>query len=135
MLRWKPYKFGETSLANLATLDIRLQDLLKEAIKYIDFTIVEGYRDRIRQEELFEKGLTKARFGESKHNVYPSLAVDIAPYPSLYKDREQFIFLAGHIMAIGKRRNLLIRWGGDWDRDNDLTDNNFDDLPHFELTD
>ena len=24
-------------------------------------------------------------------------------------------------------------WGGDWDGDTDLNDNNFDDLVHFEL--
>jgi peptidoglycan L-alanyl-D-glutamate endopeptidase CwlK len=26
-----------------------------------------------------------------------------------------------------------IRWGGDWDMDNDLSDNTFNDLVHFEL--
>jgi peptidoglycan L-alanyl-D-glutamate endopeptidase CwlK len=26
-----------------------------------------------------------------------------------------------------------IRWGGDWDSDDIFDDQNFDDLPHFEL--
>ena len=28
---------------------------------------------------------------------------------------------------------LKIRWGGDWDMDTQVKDNNFDDLPHFEI--
>ena len=30
-------------------------------------------------------------------------------------------------------KGIPLRWGGDWDVDTELKDNDFDDLPHFEL--
>ena len=30
---------------------------------------------------------------------------------------------------------VRLRWGGDWDSDLEVDDNDFDDLPHFELVD
>jgi hypothetical protein len=30
---------------------------------------------------------------------------------------------------------VKLRWGGDWDSDKDTKDQNFNDLPHFELID
>jgi len=37
------------------------------------------------------------------------------------------------VMGVAKQMNLPIRWGGDWDMDNDLDDSNFLDLVHFEI--
>jgi hypothetical protein len=31
--------------------------------------------------------------------------------------------------------NIKIRWGGDWDSDNIMKDQTFNDLPHFQLED
>ena len=31
--------------------------------------------------------------------------------------------------------NIKIRWGGDWDSDNIMKDQTFNDLPHFEIID
>ena len=36
-------------------------------------------------------------------------------------------------MGVASQMGIKIRWGGDWDRDTDLSDNRFNDLPHFEL--
>jgi peptidoglycan L-alanyl-D-glutamate endopeptidase CwlK len=77
----------------------------------------------------------------SKHNETPSRAVDIAPYPIDWEARGRFHVLAGHMMMAfhglqeeGEIRDTLdLRWGGDWDRDHVLDDQQFDDLPHFEL--
>lgn len=56
----------------------------------------------------------------------------------LAKIQARFYYFAGRILQIadqcyreGKTKELL-RWGGDWDKDHDFTDQNFDDLPHFE---
>jgi hypothetical protein len=36
-------------------------------------------------------------------------------------------------MAIAAQMDVKLRWGGDWDQDTQVKDNNFDDLWHFEL--
>jgi hypothetical protein len=35
--------------------------------------------------------------------------------------------------AIAQEEGFHIRWGGDWDGDGDLTDQQFDDLFHIEV--
>ena len=57
----------------------------------------------------------------------------MAPYPLDWDDRERFQYFAGFVLGTAKQLNLDIRYGGDWDSDNDLKDNNFDDLVHFEI--
>jgi len=127
------YQFSEKSKDEFVSCHPKLMDVLSEAIKYTDFTILEGYRDPKRQDQLFRKGLSKAKAGESKHNSFPSMAVDLAPYPIDWKDTERFALLAGHILAISKRMGYNIRWGKDWDQDGDLNDQTFNDYAHFEL--
>ena len=51
----------------------------------------------------------------------------------MYRSTKHFYFLAGIIKAIANKRNIKIRWGGDWDDDNDFKDQHFNDLGHFEL--
>jgi peptidoglycan L-alanyl-D-glutamate endopeptidase CwlK len=69
----------------------------------------------------------------SKHNSKPSLAVDIAPYPIDWADDERFYFLAGIIKAASHQVGVKVRWGGDWDSDDDFHDQTFMDLGHFEI--
>lgn len=127
-------KFGERSLKVLKTCDPRLQTVLNRAIKLMDITILEGHRDNDRQNQLLDMGLTKLKGGLSKHNLEPSKAVDAAPYPINWEDKERFAYMAGLIKGIGSEMGVKIRWGGDWDSDGELSDNRFNDLPHFEIT-
>ena len=52
---------------------------------------------------------------------------------TMWDDINQFYLMAGHIQSIAIRLGYKIRWGGDWDRDGDLTDQTFMDLGHFEI--
>ena len=72
-------------------------------------------------------------FPKGRHNALPSKAVDVAPYPIDWEDREGFILFAGYVLGVASQLGLNIRWGGDWDGDFDLSDNEFDDLVHFEM--
>jgi len=51
----------------------------------------------------------------------------------MWDDINQFYLMAGHIQSIATRLDYEIRWGGDWDRDGELTDQTFMDLGHFEI--
>ena len=119
------------------TLDERLQRLVTRIRDEVtDVSLIYGYRDRIEQTTLFENGLSKLRYPLSKHNSKPSLAVDLQPYP--YPDYEPKLwgalgYIAGRAHQIAREEGFEIRWGGDWDGDGDLTDQNFDDLFHIEV--
>lgn len=126
-------KFSRKSLSRLETCHPDLQKICKEAIKHYDFSILEGHRTNERQEELFHEGRTKLKGGESKHNIYPSVAIDLAPYPIDWNDKTRFYHFAGFIKGIANVMGIKLRWGGDWNSNNNFKDQSFFDLPHFEL--
>tara|TARA_Y100000361_G_scaffold5173_1_gene4469 strand:- start:183 stop:563 length:381 start_codon:yes stop_codon:yes gene_type:complete len=123
------YKFGKRSRDRLKGVDSRLVNVLNELIKIMDVTVIEGLRSAERQKELLAKGASKVKY--SKH--MEGKAVDIAPYPIDWDDRERFHYMGGMIRGIAKALNLDIRWGGDWDSDGEIKDNKFDDLVHIEI--
>ena len=125
------YKFGKRSRNRLKGVDSRLVNVLNELIKIMDVTVIEGLRSAERQQELLKKGATKVKY--SKH--MEGKAVDIAPYPIDWDDRERFHYMGGMVRGIAKALNLNIRWGGDWDSDGEIKDNRFDDLVHIEIKD
>ena len=122
-------RFGRRSKERLKGVNVKLVNVVNELIKIMDVTIIEGLRSKERQEQLLAEGKTKTRY--SKH--IEGKAVDLAPYPIDWNDRERFHYMGGMIRGIGKQMNVNIRWGGDWNKDFQVADNQFDDFPHFEL--
>ena len=118
-------KFSNKSKEKLVTCDIRLQNICHEAIKIMDFSVICGYRDEEAQNSLFEKGMTKAKWGESEHNNIPAKAVDLLPYPSGWDDKYKLYELAGVIGAVAFSQGVKIKWGRDF--------KSFFDGAHFEL--
>lgn len=124
-------KFGKRSKERLKGVDTKLVNVLNELIKIMDVTIIEGLRSKQRQEILLKEGKTKTKF--SKH--IEGKAVDLAPYPIDWEDRDRFHYMGGMIRGIAKQLNVNVRWGGDWDSDGETKDNRFDDLVHVEIRD
>ena len=124
-------KFGKRSKERLRGIDARLVSVLNELVKIMDVTIIEGLRSEQRQEKLLKEGSTKTKF--SKHIT--GKAVDLAPYPIDWEDRDRFHYMGGMIRGIAKQLNINVRWGGDWDSDGETKDNRFDDLVHVEIRD
>ena len=122
-------KFGKRSKERLRGIDATLVSVLNELVKIMDVTIIEGLRSEQRQEKLLKEGSTKTKF--SKHIT--GKAVDLAPYPIDWKDRDRFHYMGGMIRGIAKQLNVPVRWGGDWDSDGETKDNRFDDLVHVEI--
>lgn len=127
------YNYSIASQGRLNTCHADLQKVFNEVIRYYDCTILEGYRSNETQDELFRKGLSKLKGGQSKHNKSPSLAVDAAPYPINWQDYDRFYYFGGFVKGVAELMGVKIRWGGDWDSDNDFKDQTFNDLVHFEL--
>ena len=126
-------KFGKRSMQRLNTCDEDLIALFKEVVKYFDCSVLEGHRGEEKQNKYFNEGKSKLKYPKGRHNRKPSNAVDVVPYPVDWNDREQMTYFAGFVKGVAYKMGIPIRWGGDWNNNNDLKDNNFDDLPHFEL--
>ena len=126
-------KFSKSSLDKLKTCDKRLQLVFNEVIKTVDCSVLEGHRGEQRQNKLYDEGKTKLKFPNGRHNASPSRAVDVVPYPIDWEDRERFHLFAGFVLGIAKQLGVNLRWGGDWNINWFVDDNNFDDFPHFEL--
>jgi peptidoglycan L-alanyl-D-glutamate endopeptidase CwlK len=120
-------KFSQRSKDRLATCDKRLQDIMNEAIKEYDFSVLEGHRSLERQYKLYKEGRSQidGRRKMGKHNYSPSLAVDIVPYPIDWNDIDRFKELAVIIKRIAKEKSVKIVHGGDW--------KSFKDYPHWQI--
>ena len=128
----------------------------------VDFTLTEGHRPVERQFELYKKGreFVDGRWKvknkkwivtkidgyniKGKHNHDPSLAVDFCAYvpgkvEKLMWDTNHLSYIASSLVTIAEflfeKGDIehKLRWGGNWDKDGDLADNNFYDRPHVEL--
>ncbi len=131
--------FSAASRNKLATCHPELILLMNEVIKHFDCTILCGVRSDFDQKKAFAEGKSKLD-GVTKKSMHQtdkahpySRAVDVAPYPLDWNDIKRFYHFAGFVQGIALGLGIKIRWGGDWDSDNDFKDNSFNDLPHFEL--
>lgn len=127
------YKLSKKSEDLLLECDERLVKICREVIKHFDFAVLVTYRGEVEQNKAFDEGKSKKRFPSSKHNTVPSMAIDIAPYPIDFNDTNSFFYLAGLMMATAKKFNVRLRWGGDFNMNNNFKDSQLVDLVHFEL--
>ena len=125
--------FSPTSKSRLATCDAALARLFNVVVQHYDCTIVCGHRDEAEQNAAFEDSRSHVMWPDSKHNTFPSRAVDVAPYPIDWADTDRFYHFGGFVRGIAVMLQIKIRCGHDWDGDTELDDQRFFDLPHFEL--
>lgn len=132
--------FSAESLANLATCHPELQVLFHTVIETYNCTIIQGHRDQADQEAAFNAGKSKLHYPFGNHNAIPSNAVDVAPDPIDWNNKDRFLYFAGYVLGIADRlfaagiMKHRIRYGGAW---NGLENLNgvgvLNDLVHFEL--
>jgi len=145
------YNFGKRSRQRLDTCHVDLIIIMEEVIKIYDFSVLEGLRTAEKQLEYFETGRSQLDGVRklSKHQDHGdglSYAIDIMPFKKgtnafsgKKKDIARFYFLAGIVKGVTARLieegviHHTVRWGGDWNMNDIFNDQNFDDLPHFEL--
>jgi peptidoglycan L-alanyl-D-glutamate endopeptidase CwlK len=149
--------YSNGSKAKLSTTALTLQIVMEEVIKTIDNTILYGYRSPKEQFELYKQGRVfidgiwriqdkrnvvtycDGTTTPSNHNMIPSNAIDCTPFPVDWKDTQRLYYFAGFVMATALRLKEEgkvtegITWGGNWDNDDDLRDQTFMDLCHFEI--
>lgn len=128
------YKFSRKSKEKLNTCHPDIQKVMKEVIKYVDITIIEGVRSKETQEEYVRTGKSKTL--NSKHIKQSdgySHAIDVIAYPVEWNNWERNYMVAGFIKGIAASMGVKLRMGADWDGDFTTKDQTFHDLPHFEI--
>jgi len=117
--------FSEMSRSRLLTCDSRLIAVCSDVIEHYDFSIICGHRTREEQENAVDAGASMLQWPHSRHNRWPSLGVDVAPWPINWNEEERFIELAGALIYAARVRGIAIEWGGHW--------RSFRDLPHLQV--
>ena len=130
-------KWGTRSQRVYDELDERLQRVCDRILHEVaDVSLLCGFRGEQEQNEAFLSGASTLMWPDGNHNERPSKAVDLQPYPMPTRKEKLWAslgYIAGRAIGIGIEDGVVIRWGGDWDQDGDLTDQNFDDLFHLEI--
>lgn len=127
-------KFGSTSMERLDGVHPLLVDCAFRVVTVIDCSVVSGVRSLTTQRQYVATGASKTM--DSKHLIQPDgygHALDLAPYPIDWKKLRSFDILAGVVFGIAFEMGIKIRWGGDWNMNMDVYDNEFNDLGHFEI--
>jgi peptidoglycan L-alanyl-D-glutamate endopeptidase CwlK len=131
------HQFSKSSLDRLEGVNHILADLCFRVLYHRDCTVIYGKRTIEEQLKLVNEGLSKTM--NSYHLPQEdgkAWAVDLAPYPIDWKNTKQFYWLAGMMKVLAELYlpdGYYLRWGGNWDSDEDLDDQSFMDLVHYEL--
>lgn len=135
--------FSATSAKRLRGCHIDLRVLFNTVIDRIDCTIVCGTRDQEAQDAAYTAGNSQVQWPDSKHNLSPSLAVDVAPYFKGvgidWDDNSAFYLFAGRVLEIANQlygqgaMTHRIRSGADWNGNGRTSDQTLHDPGHFEL--
>jgi len=149
-------KFGKKSFDQLSSCHIDIQAIFHAVVEYMDCSIIEGARTEEAQHAHWQKGrklihpqrdhrvranwevvdkdrvvTTKDGYEKkSRHQSFPSVAVDVVPYPSMWADHDELMKLIGVVNFVqdmlfdeGKITHKLENgyeiWG--WDK------------PHFQI--
>lgn len=111
--------YGSSSKKRYDTLHPKLQKVLIRVLTIKDHSITFGYRTEQEQKAAFEGGFSNLEWPDSTHNGLPSTGVDIAPYPIVWTDTDDFCVLAGVVLAVAHELGIKLRWGGTWKKPKD----------------
>ena len=105
---------SKTSRQKLNTCHSDLIRLIEAVAETEKCAVICGFRGRYEQEKAYMAGKSKAKFGQSKHNLQPSLAVDVVPLPLDWNDIPAFERLGEKIITKAEELNIKIKWGRDF---------------------
>ena len=156
--------YGNTSQQKLDSCHPDLIVIFQEVVRIFDNAIVYGERTPGEQFELYKQGRSliggrwviadkkkvvtykDGTISKSNHNYSPSKAVDAVPYYSdiphiRWGNIKEMCYFAGHVKATAFRLLSegkiahMIKWGADWNMNNEIYDESFRDYAHFEIID
>ena len=120
-----PNKLSPAYQAKLLTCHEDLQRLVAALSLKTAVCVVYGHRTKEDQEKAVDEGKSRLHWPNSKHNAFPSLAVDLAPLPINWLDYKAFQRFAVLVKETAAELGVKVEWGGDWKA--------FKDLPHWQI--
>lgn len=142
--------FGANSLKIRLTLHPDLVRLVDTVNSRWQCSLLSGGRT-IKEQADFVNGTNltgvnpdrtvKSQTMNSKHVIQSdgfSHAVDWGPDPVNFDKKNyqlNLIYFHGFVMATARELGIRVRYGGDWDRNNQISDESFIDSDHTELED
>jgi peptidoglycan L-alanyl-D-glutamate endopeptidase CwlK len=126
------FKWGKTSLTNLSQAHFILQKLADKALEISkqDLKIICAYRNEADQNKAFAEGTSKLKWPKSKHNCYPSEAIDIVPLPLDWENIDAFEVMvqtfeeAWELLDEDITKGWIMQVGADF---------SFRDYPHIQI--
>lgn len=143
--------FGRISKERLRSVHPLLIKCAYTVVKVFDISIAMGVRTTEEQQALYAIGRTSELDRspvtncdginkKSKHQIREDglcHAIDVNPYPVDFNNKERYYLMWGLFLGVSQsildHSDYKLRWGGDWDGDNEFDDQTFIDLPHIEL--
>jgi len=130
----------------LATCHPDLQLLFNTVLQIFNCSVTCGHRGQAEQDIAFASGNSKKKWPDGEHNSLPSMAIDVRPIPTGFKldDNNRnhikyYYHFAGIVLGVADmlfqqgRMTHRVRFGGDWNTNDNFEDNSFNDLYHWEL--
>ena len=124
------FTLGHRSKQRLKGVHPDLVKVVEKAIQLttVDFTVLEGVREAVRQKKLFESGASQTMNGRHIPGADGfAKAVDLGAWVDDQVDWSWPLYhkIAAAMKEAAKQVDVPIEWGGDW--------RNFRDGPHFQL--
>lgn len=131
------FKFGQRSLDNLKGLHPDLVRVCNRALILtpVDFGIIEGLRDKARQEELVAQGASWTMNSRHLHGMaidYMAYIGDVAHEVGTW-EIQYYKPIADAFKQAALLENVEIHWGGDWAKPK--TDSDHIELDSFHYPD
>ena len=106
------YELDQDSLRNLGTCHIELQRLFSEVSKNMRCVVLCGYRDEETQNHMLNEGQTERKFPTSRHNEFPSRAVDVLPLElQNWPSKEKLHYFGGYVHGVADQLGIKLNWG------------------------
>jgi peptidoglycan L-alanyl-D-glutamate endopeptidase CwlK len=137
--------YGSHSETLISQAHPDIQKVFRFVITRYDHSVTDAYRTKAKQNEYFDKGLSKIKY-PTVHNTKPSNAIDGYPYIDgkiifgvTNSEQKQCIHFAAYVMGVAEYMYSIgeithrFRNGADWDGDKNINDQTFMDICHFEI--
>lgn len=139
------FTFSQLSIDRLSSVHEKLHRLAHIVLKVFDISIVCGHRAKEDQDKALAEGHSKAVWPRSKHNSFPSRAIDVWPCPVKWPSLSEipaehrkaadeyaialasWYYMAGLFQGAGAALDIDVKWGGHF--------KSLFDAPHIELAD
>lgn len=125
------FKFSQSSINRLNTVDSRLQEIAKLAlsISKVDFGIPAngGLRTAEEQNKLYHNGKSQLDGYKKQSKHQAGMALDVYAYVNgkASWEKEHLAMVAAAMVQAANKLGYKIEWGGLW--------SHFVDMPHFQL--